>query len=170
MEKLGRLKAAQIMTSPVLTVHEDQTLLEAATVLLDGSIHGAAVVDERDRVTGVLSLTDVARYEREREPDVIRERDFDKTRQAGRDKQIPWSKGFHIEAGDDTRVADVMTPAVISVREDTTLAEVVHKMLQAHVHRVMVAGPDGRTLVGVVSETDVVRAVYETLSDCRADG
>jgi CBS domain-containing protein len=53
-----------------------------------------------------------------------------------------------------------MTPVVLSVSLDASLAEVCEKMLAGKVHRLFVIDVDG-TLVGVISALDVLRCLTQ---------
>ncbi|GAB4468374.1 MAG: hypothetical protein OHK0029_40720 [Armatimonadaceae bacterium] len=55
---LSYLTAAEIMTRPVVTLTPDQSLRQAAQVLSRWQISGAPVVDESQRLIGVLSEKD----------------------------------------------------------------------------------------------------------------
>jgi CBS domain-containing protein len=57
-------------------------------------------------------------------------------------------------AEDDLLVRDIMTPAVYAVPEDATVSEVASRMLDSHVHRLLVTR-DGRP-VGIVSTSDLL--------------
>jgi predicted transcriptional regulator len=57
---------------------------------------------------------------------------------------------------DSATVADVMTPAVFSVREDATAASVVEQMLALNVHHLFVVD-DAGVVVGIISPLDIVR-------------
>lgn len=153
------LTARELMSHPVHALRQDMSVREAARVLVDKRIHGAPVVDGHGRVVGVLSATDLARYEGEREPDVVRDSDYDRLVKAGRRQAIPWRKGFHIETDGGPRVRDVMTPCVVYVDERANLRAVLRVLRRHRIHRVMVLRTPGRTLAGVVSETDILRAL-----------
>ena len=56
---------------------------------------------------------------------------------------------------------DVMTPDVISISEGATVGEATRKLLQSHIHRLLVVGSDGRPL-GILSTTDIVREMRGT--------
>lgn len=53
-----------------------------------------------------------------------------------------------------TRVRDVMTPSVFSVREDATVSEIATTLLHHHLHRVLVLR-DGE-VVGLISTSDLL--------------
>lgn len=163
-KSLTELVARDVMTQPVISLRADSTLRESARVLIENRIQGAPVVDDRAKVVGVLSVTDLARYQRERDANLIRESDYYHLMEAGGEGGVPWEQGFHLESDDPVRVRDVMTPSVISVGEETALSEIVQIILKHGVHRVVVLREASKALVGVVSETDVLRAVQPTLS------
>ena len=54
------------------------------------------------------------------------------------------------------RAADVMTPGVITVSKDAPVAEAARKMLESHIHRLLVVDKDG-TPLGILSTTDIIR-------------
>jgi CBS domain-containing protein len=56
------LTAADLMTPMAITLDEAQPLREAAEALLRAGIHGAPVVNALGECTGVLSVTDLARW------------------------------------------------------------------------------------------------------------
>jgi acetoin utilization protein AcuB len=56
---LSKIKVADIMTKHVVTVHQHWTVEEAADVMLERKISGAPVVDDEDRLCGVITQTDM---------------------------------------------------------------------------------------------------------------
>ena len=56
------LTAKDIMTPEVITVNENATVRELATLLLMNSISGAPVVNEAGELVGVVSQTDIVRH------------------------------------------------------------------------------------------------------------
>jgi acetoin utilization protein AcuB len=56
---LSKIKVADIMTKRVVTVHQHWTVEEAADVMLERKISGAPVVDDDDRLCGVITQTDM---------------------------------------------------------------------------------------------------------------
>lgn len=163
LEELAALKARDIMHSPVETLHEEMPIREAARRLIDDHIQGAPVVDHRGEVVGVLSVTDLARYEREKESDVMPDSAYYHIRDTNRHMEIPWGDGFHLETANEPRVKDLMTPSVISVAGNTPISEVLDILLRFQIHRVMVTEPDERRVIGVITEGNVLRVLSESL-------
>lgn len=55
-------KASDIMTTPVITARPDMRLDEVITLLLRWHISGLPVVDEQDRLVGIISEHDVMNF------------------------------------------------------------------------------------------------------------
>ncbi len=66
------------------------------------------------------------------------------------------------------RVADVMTPAVHTVGPEATLKEVAMLICRHHVSGVPVVDEAGR-LAGIISERDVLKALYPTYDELMDD-
>src|SRR5260370_36360747 len=64
--------------------------------------------------------------------------------------------GESADTGHPVLASDLMTPAVFSVRPDTSAAEVVERMVDLNVHRLFVVDRDN-LLVGVISVLDLLR-------------
>jgi acetoin utilization protein AcuB len=56
---LSKIKVADIMTRKVVTVHQNWTVEEAADVMLERKISGVPVIDDEDRLCGIITQTDM---------------------------------------------------------------------------------------------------------------
>lgn len=56
---------------------------------------------------------------------------------------------------------DVMTSKVISISENATVGEAARKLLESHIHRLLVVSGGG-TPLGILSTTDIVREMRGT--------
>jgi acetoin utilization protein AcuB len=56
---ISKIKVASIMTRKVHTIHQDWTIEEAAALLLANKISGAPVVNDKGRLCGVITQTDI---------------------------------------------------------------------------------------------------------------
>ncbi len=124
------------MTSPALTVDPDTALKRVAQILLEHSVTALPVLDEHDRVTGVIS-----------EADVVLEALPSDSRADERPARM--SLGPYL-----TRAADVMNAHPVTVRSETDLAEAAELLTSTTVKSVPVV--DDGVLVGVVSRRDIV--------------
>lgn len=151
---MSNLLARDVMTTHVDTVVDDWSLEQLARFLVDRSISGAPVVTAHGKLVGVVSFTDLARAQTERESAPVETHDF-------------FAKSYEIGvSGDDLRelhlvkesqrtVRDIMTAAVFEVREDAPVAEIADMMVRGRIHRVFVLR-DG-AVAGVISALDLVK-------------
>jgi CBS domain-containing protein len=125
------MKVAELMQTQVQTIRFDATLADVVETLSDGHITGVPVVDRHGKMLGVVSTTDVL----EAQAESI----------AGK------------AAWEDRMVGDVMTRPPLTIGENAGVHEAAQRMLYAEVHRLFVE--KGGELVGVISQTDIVRAL-----------
>src|SRR6516164_1905321 len=140
------LTAADLMTTPVRTIPQDTRLREAAHLLTRDRISGAPVVDADGRCIGVLSSSDFVSW-------------------AGKDgngKTIhfiaPWGEMIDIDDSPDNEIRHYMTAQPVTVAPATPIGELAQKMVDAHIHRVLVVVDQSRPQ-GIVTSTDILAAV-----------
>lgn len=146
--------AKEIMCREVITVSPKSTLKEAADLFTGSKISGAPVVDNKGRLVGVLSQTDLVRNDSQR----VASRpaaDF----YSGEELGVMRGGGFHIEDPDMTAVETVMTPAVLSAEANTPVEDLARMMLAKGVHRIVIT--KGGKLVGIVTSMDMLRALLK---------
>jgi acetoin utilization protein AcuB len=105
---------ADIMTKDVRTMLPDQSFAEVVGMMATRSFHHMLVVDEDERLHGVISDRDVLRA-LSRTPD--------------------WSK---------KSVAEIMNPDSITTTPESAISAAVCLMLEKRVNCLPVIGPDGR--------------------------
>lgn len=161
--------AADVMTPDVLTIADTMTTDEAAEFLLEHEISGAPVVNREGSLVGVVSFTDLARatvetgqvsgetpgsewFARARYDEIETLRGWEGSYDAEdiSELHVEWAGGA---------VADVMTPAVYRVTEETPVAEIARTMVTGHLHRVLVVRDD--RLVGIVTSMDLLGLLAE---------
>lgn len=163
------ITAADLMNPKVLAVREDMTLRELAAYLIRNQITGAPVEDGGGRLVGVVSTVDIAEAmlvgpgDDGTVPDSAGAGTGADPGGAGSEDELeePEERGEEVEelgdpelADDDVLVRDIMTPAIYSVPEDATVSEVASRMLDNHVHRLLVTR-DGRP-VGIITTSDLL--------------
>ncbi|MDX2261416.1 MAG: CBS domain-containing protein [Gemmatimonadales bacterium] len=128
------MRVAELMTSDVRGVRDDEPIAQAVLTMADAHVSGLPVLDRRGRLVGVLSTTDLLEAEAETDTAEAREQLFS-----------------------DTPVRELMTPKPITIGPDEDARQAAQMMLYGGVHRVFVE-QDGE-LVGVITQSDIVRAV-----------
>ncbi len=144
---LGAETAAELMTSNPVSIGADASLRDALKLLADKGYSAAPVIDEAGRPVGVLSRGDIVVHDR----DVVA---------YAKPLSDYYAKCESCTRQDDlverTRVRDLMTPVVFSVKPETPAYKVVEDMVGLKVHRLFVVSEHG-VLVGVISAVDVLR-------------
>jgi CBS domain-containing protein len=124
--------ARDLMQQDVITVSPEMPILDVYRMFVEEEIHGAPVVDDVGAVRGVVSTLDLLR---------IMRGDLEPERGAAA-----------------TTADEVATRELVTVSPEASVEEVAHKMLEQHVHRVLVVDGAGE-LVGVISSFDLLRVV-----------
>jgi CBS domain-containing protein len=143
--------AAAIMLREVPTVHRDTPLAETLDRLLETPKRRVVVVDDENRVVGIITDGDVIRRAARRvRPGALR-------------SLVTWlgggkrPEGLEVAARGRT-AADIMSSPVVTVALDTPIGEVIRVMMANRIKRLPVVDADGR-LAGLVGRAGVLAAL-----------
>lgn len=139
----------EIMTSPAYSVGEGASLEEALQMLVTGRVTSLPVVDQGGRVVGIISEADVLHEHLMADP-------------RAHMRLVPSGAGPL-----PTTVGQVMTVNPHTVREDNDVAELARTFAETSWKSVPVVRGD--VLLGVVSRSDVIRAMARPDSAIAAD-
>lgn len=148
--------ARDIMTREVITIRKDTTIEEIARLLVENNISGAPVVDEENRVIGMVTQTDLLYKDIEpRFPAVVE--------LLGGLIFLKGVKQYNEELKKlvATKAEDIMTKDMVTISEDTTVEEIAKIMVGKKINRIPVV-TDGK-LVGIVTRADMVRFLAQSL-------
>lgn len=137
-----------VMTHPVVVVHQTTPLKEVAQALIDNGISGVLVVDAEGAVLGVVSEADL--LVKEQGADAIRHRPLSRFFGESKESQAQLVKLGAITAG------EAMTAPALTIGSSRSIHEAAATMTARRVNRLPVVD-DGR-LVGIISRADLVRA------------
>jgi CBS domain-containing protein len=147
------VKVSEIMSSEPVTVEPGTTIRELARLLEEHEISGVPVVDQQERVVGVVSKSDLIRRlwegSQEEAPGYLFELLAD---EAGEDVELMPEQLVV--------VGDFMTEDVVMVGPTAAIADVSRQMAAAGIHRVIVVDADQRA-VGIVTSLDILRVYPE---------
>jgi CBS domain-containing membrane protein len=132
------MKVKDIMQTKLQSVAPDVPVLEAVTTMAEQHVSALPVLDMHGAIVGVISTTDVLQAEAEADDAEARAALFE-----------------------SSNVSDLMTARVRTIDASAAIADAAQQMLYLEVHRLFVV--EDNRLVGVVSQTDIVRAVAEQL-------
>jgi CBS domain-containing protein len=144
------MRALDVMTPFVITASLDMTVRDAAKQLVDNHISGMPVVDASGKVVGVVSEGDL--LHRVETGTASRRRSWWLEFLTSNRQLASTYIKEHAH-----RVKDVMSERVISVSEETPLAEIADLLERYRIKRVPVL-KDGK-LVGIVSRANLIRAL-----------
>ena len=146
------MQARDVMTKPAVTVKPDTPIGEIALLLLQKHISGVPVIDEAGSIVGIVTESDLLKSNA---PEREKRREWWLTLLAEGEEL---SKEFLAIIGNPRRTArDLMTAPVVTVSEDTDIAEIGKLFTSLRIKRVPVVR-DGR-ITGIVSRADLVRVV-----------
>lgn len=138
--------ASDIMQTQPLCVRPDLSIDGLSMLFLEHNISGAPVVDEAGRPLGIVSKTDLVRFQVDHQDGASGE--LTRTSE-GVARVLDMSSAT---------VGDVMMPIAFTLSEHATVAHAAAMMALEDVHRVPIVAIDGK-VVGIISSMDVTRWV-----------
>ena len=143
---LSRVLVKEVMTKGVIAVKRDADLHEASRLLSEHRISGMPVVDDNNRVIGVISEADLL---------VL----------AGMNKKHTFKDVLRTILGETVpsraggkRVEDVMSFPPITSKMDDQVVDVAKILDERRIKRLPVVDNQGK-LLGIISRADIVRAI-----------
>jgi CBS domain-containing protein len=154
------MRVMDVMVRDVVTVRADTDVTEAIKLLIKHDVSALPVVDAEDNLIGIIS-----------EADLIHRVEL------GTEKHRPWwleaVTGAAALAEDFTKshgkkVGELMTADVMSVAEDTPLAEIAALLERRRIKRVPITRQG--ELVGVVSRANLIQALASAITHGKDTG
>ncbi len=155
---MGQLKVSDIMTTQVISLLGTDTLKDATITLAVDNLSGAPVVDEDNRLVGILSECDILKvimdHEVNLENPVLHLLAFPMDANID-DPQLK-------EAADKIskiKVEDIMIRDIITTSPNAEIIDVLRLMIDKDVNRVPVL--EKGVLVGIVTRGDIIFSIYK---------
>ncbi len=133
----------EFMTPVVVTVSEDQTMLEARELMRSKGFVSIPVVDDIKRVRGIITIDDIGRASPSDASTLSR---YEANYLLGR-----------------LKVSDIMSRTVITVNADDTIEYVAYKLYKHKVNALPVVDENNK-LCGIIAQNDLFRAFVEIMS------
>ena len=148
---LGRMnlsvKARHIMCQTVIKVMPDSPLLDVAVIMAENNITGLPVVENQFNVVGIIS-----------EKDFLREMGMDGNHSfMSLVSQCLKNSGCMAVSLKNRKAQDIMSSPVVTVTEDTSVADIVNVFEKKRINRVPVVDKDSK-LCGIVTRSDIVQS------------
>ncbi|MCW7943776.1 CBS domain-containing protein [Streptomyces hygroscopicus] len=136
-----------VMTGRVVALRRDATFKDIVKAVRQWKVSALPVVEQGNRVVGVVSEADLLRKEELRDVDVHA------------DRRTRLERMSELAKADAVTAEELMTAPAVTVRVDATLAQAARIMAIAKVKRLPVVG-DEDVLLGIVSRSDLLK-VFE---------
>jgi CBS-domain-containing membrane protein len=144
------LTAEDLMSRDLILIPRHVSLRTAAHLLSSGHVSGAPVIDDEGCCVGVLSGTDFVRWAEGKTTARVQPR--------GSGCVCSDWQMVDTDFLPEEEVRTFMTADPVTVPPGLTITELARRMLDAHIHRLVVVD-EGRRPVGIVSTTDILAAV-----------
>ena len=142
----SRIPVQDIMVTNVVAVKKDADLHETARLLSEHRISGLPVIDDENRVIGVISEADLLLL-----AGMKREHSFRDILRSVLGEPLPVRKSGN-------RVHHVMSFPPITAKADDSVGDVANILDKRRIKRLPVVNDDGK-LIGIISRADIVRAI-----------
>ncbi|MEU5266726.1 CBS domain-containing protein [Amycolatopsis sp. NPDC021455] len=140
------MRARDLMTAPVITVHPWTSAKEAAELLAAHGFTALPVVDDDDRLVGIVTEADLIRGRIPADPRYVHE-----PREATAGKSV----------------GDLMTSPVTAMSTGTDVADLCQALVDARIRAMPIV--DGSAVVGIVTRGDIVRVLARDDVDIARD-
>ncbi len=148
LDNLETLDVADIYTDEVVTVTDDTQIGRSINMLRENNISRLPVVDEGGQLTGMVTTHDIADFAVR---DMERQQKGDRSGDIDRVLDIP--------------VYDIMSSPVATTTAGATVKSAVKQMLDNDYAGLVVTPDDDETVAGIITKTDVLRALTYTEED-----
>jgi predicted transcriptional regulator len=130
-EREAEALVVDLMANDPVVVAADLPVANVAEVLADYDIGGLPVVDSRGHLMGVISQTDLLAH---------------------------WASAGRSPDAVTVLARDVMTKPAVTISGSASLREAARLMAEHHVARLVVVGDDPGIALGLISDSDLIRA------------
>ncbi len=166
------------MTTDVVTVRRDADVHELEKLFIEHGVHGLPVVDENDRLVGVVSQSDLVGWhyqlgidgagfydlpQLQPSPEIEDEENAALEEEERREEE---QEALPLTDIKTASVEEVMTPLVHAIREENSAIEAAARMLRHGIHRLVVVNGDLRVR-GIISAMDLLRLIPGVESTAR---
>ncbi len=144
------MKVSETMTVGVKTATPDTPVKELANIMCLNNISGLPVVDEQNKIVGVVS-----------EKDLLKRMfpDMSDLAEGGKPDFEDMEKNYSNTL--DLKASDIMTTNVAYVSSDMPIMKAATMMCARNIRRIPVVDKDDGKLVGIISIGDVHKAIYQ---------
>jgi CBS domain-containing protein len=144
-----------IMVSEVIAIQKDASVEELSALLIENKISGVPVVDKDGRLVGIATEGDL----------IIKDSDLHFPRYFKLLDSIIYLESLNkfkrnLKKYLGTKVEDVMSTDIKTVKEDTPVSEAANLMIRYNINRLPVMDKKDN-MVGIVTRADIVKSMIK---------
>lgn len=147
--------AKEVMSKDVVTVTTLDSVTDVARLLMEHKVSGLPVVDAEHRVVGMITEGDLIYQDKK-----LHLPAFMEILGGVIYLENPQRMVNDLKKMTATKVGDVMTSKVYTVKEDASMEDIATIMVERQVNRLPVVDQAGK-LVGIISRQDLVKAMVQ---------
>lgn len=134
LQSVSQKKAAEVMTKPVVTIHENNRLGDAADLMLKHHLKRIPVVNEHGEIAGIIARSDIFHAIAKETPD--------------------WQaiKEQNVLVSNIVLVRDIMQRDTQTIKPDAPIEEVIKLIAESKIQRIAVVDNNGK-LLGLISDS-----------------
>lgn len=146
--------AKEIMTTDVIVANKNDSIADVAELLIKEKIGGLPVVDENNKVVGIISETDIMQ----------KETTVDSPRVINFFQGLIFLDDMKKLEDDMKKIAaykveDLMSKDIVTVNENDTFDYIANIMIKESINRVPVVDKDNH-LKGIICRYDIIKSMY----------
>ncbi len=150
---MPELLAKDIMVKKVITINKSASVGKLSELLIKNKISGVPVVDDNGELVGIATEGDL----------IVQDADLHFPRYFKLLDSIIYLESLNkfkrnLKKYLGTKVEDIMTGKVRTVKENTPVNEVANMMIRNNINRVPVLNDSGN-LVGIITRADIVKSM-----------
>ena len=151
----GEMTVKDIMVAEVIAIQKDASVEELSALLVENKISGVPVVDKDGKLIGIATEGDL----------IIKDSDLHFPRYFKLLDSIIYLESLNkfknnLKKYLGTKVEDVMTTDIKTVKEDTPVSEAANLMIRYNINRLPVMD-EKENMVGIVTRADIVRSMIK---------
>ena len=154
------MKRKEIMNKDVRTVTPDTSLADLARLFADTGIHGAPVVDGENRLSGIVTESDVLNATKTKY--VKYNLVYPSIHQFGMEFKEGVAYEELLKAFDEVKhvpVSQIMTRKVVTAGPDDLVEDIVPMMVASKINRIPVV--DKGKVVGIITREDILQGLFK---------
>jgi CBS domain-containing protein len=134
MSSLDSISVSRVMSSPVRTVKENNTVQDACKTMVKSDIGSVIVVNQSNEPSGIITERDVVRHLAEK----------------------PIS--FQAQA------SQLMSKPIVTIHPNGSLRDALQTMQSRDIRRLVVVGDDGKNMMGILTDKDIFKFISKNES------